>query len=676
MILETPHGRIRFPEGTSQEEAQQRYQAGVQAGKLPPLRTPMQRAGRQLALGTRNVAEGIMTLPDMAANVFRAPMNAALEAMGSDRRSGSFSDALTAMGAPVPETGLEQVMAMGQRGAGAALGGVGLGALAAPAGGVAGGVGQTMAANPATQLAAGFSGGGSAGIAEQMGAGPLGQAAAGIGGGLAAAGGAPMLRSALGGGPQAGQTAAQFRQLGMEPTAGQATQGRLLRATESGLSRFPGSAGVMQRAAGNQGREMGAAIEQRARALAPRADSPIAGAAIDRGITQGFIPQVRARANHLYGRVDRHMPAQTPVALTRTQRVLDELATPATGAQRTTGRLIHPLARQLRDDLRMDAEAALPAQMTAQQFRQATQGTPQATLPYSAVKGVRSRIGERLQTEALVNDLPRAQVKRIYAALSEDIRSAAGTPEARRALAQADRYWARSMDRVERLQRIVNQNTPEGVFRASMAGTREGGSTIREVMRALPHDERQVVTSTVIRQMGRANPGQQVMNEAGDFTEFSVNRFLTQYAGMHPEARRALFQPMGRQFQQDMDSLAAVASNLRQGSQVFSNPSGTGQTVAQLGMAGSAAIALLNGNLGTVGAIGGTSVVANVAARGMTNPAFVNWLAQSTRLPAATFPAQVAILADRAAQTDDEDLALLASWLSMELEQLSTEPEQ
>src|SRR5690606_4822458 len=102
---------------------------------------------------------------------------------------------------------------------------------------------------------------------------------------------------------------------------------------------------------------------------------------------------------------------------------------------------------------------------------------------------------------------------------------------------------------------------------------------------------------------------------------------------------------------------------IRDGSKVFANPSGTANRAAALGYYGSLAAtaggaAMGHGTLPLAGLVI-TGVGANVAARVMTNPRLVHWLAQATEMPASALPQQIVVLK----QMDDPDAEELAAAL-------------
>ncbi|WP_340250890.1 transglycosylase SLT domain-containing protein [Sulfitobacter pontiacus] len=151
--------------------------------------------GRQLGLTGRYIAQGAAGL----AGVVTDPMDYLIaQALGTDQPAPlrqRVSDALTAQGVPLPETGMERVIGAGSEamvGAGASVGAaLGAGRALAP------GVGQASAQMAATAPAAQVSGGLGAGVGQQAtaeaGGGPVAQTVAALGGGMLGSKAASML---------------------------------------------------------------------------------------------------------------------------------------------------------------------------------------------------------------------------------------------------------------------------------------------------------------------------------------------------------------------------------------------------------------------------------------------------------------------------------------------------
>ena len=521
--------------------------------------------------------------------------------------------------------------------------------------------GELLAAQPALQVASTLGGSTAAGVTRESGGGAGAQAVAGLLGGLAPSaaltgaqsGVRGLMRGGEAGRQQLEQAIDDFAVLGATPSVGQGTGRWSMQGAESLLSGGPTSGGVMRRFAEAQNEQIGSGLADVSNQLARNISGERAGRAIERGV-QTFSKNTNAMRKALYWQADQHIPSDTPIGVPNTQRALADLTTPIAGAEATTGAQISPKIQQMADNLAQDVAAAQQA------------GLP--GIPYEAVKRIRSQIGEELSDFSLSTDRPTAQLKRLYGSLSQDLEAAAQAqgPSAVAAVRRANNYFKASADRLETLERVVDKNGgPEKVFQAAMSGTKDGATTLRAVMRSLPEDGQKAVSAAVIKRMGLANPGAQ--NAAGD--AFSPNTFLTNWGSLSPEARRTLFGRYGAGFSEDMDKIARVAERIKEGSEVFRNPSGTANRGAALAYGASLATAIMSGSPLLVGGIVSGGGVSNLAARLMTNPRWVKWLARSTDLPVGALPAQLNVLKRISAENDDPDIAEAADLLSQDAPQ-------
>ncbi len=289
-------------------------------------------------------------------------------------------------------------------------------------------------------------------------------------------------------------------------------------------------------------------------------------------------------------------------------------------------------------------------------------------IPYIALKQLRTRVGEKLNNLTLVTDVSKGELKRLYGALSSDLTEAArqSSPAALKAAQRANRFYSAGRKRIDTVERVIDKNGgPEKVFAAAMSGTKEGATTLRTVMKSIPFEDRNVVTAAVIRRLGKATPGRQdATTEA-----FSISTYLTNWARLSPEARSVLFGRLGREFNKNMKALADVAGNIREGSAVFRNPSGTSQALVAQGTAGATVFSIATGRLSTAATILAGVGAADVFARVLTKPTFVKWLAQTTTVPPGAYAAQLQVLIRAAQQSGDEDLATIAALLEISGEQ-------
>jgi hypothetical protein len=634
--------------GYSDTEIAERFLYGAQAAPSP---TPQRGGlGRQLGLTVRHGLEGAAGALGIAADPIGTTLGAVTGRPYQPLQQ-TVSSGLTRLGVPEAETPAERVVGGASRslaGAGAFVRGGNF--LAQQAQPTMRAVGNFLQQSPRLQAASATSGGGAAELARESGAGPGGQIAAGVLGGFAPGFGPAGTAAAVRGGFRGGEAGRQrvvenlrtFETAGTTPTVGQATEGRIARASESVLSRTPGAAGVMARRAEDQAEEIGAGLEAAASRLSRSTTAAQAGASVERG-AGAFVDKFKAQSRALYNELDAHIPAQSPINLRNTSVVLDELSRPIPGAAATSQALANPKLSGIRQALQEDMTAGSGA------------------LPYEAVKALRTRVGEMLTDSALVSDVPRAQVKRLYAALTQDVQAAASrSPEAMRALNRANNYYKAGMNRLEVLERVIDKNGgPEAVFKAATSGTKEGAFVLRSVMQSLPKENQRDLAAAIVRRLGMAKAS--VQDQTGEV--FSTQTFLTNWNNLSKEAKAVVFNRFGPQFARDMDDISKVAANLRAGSKVYANPSGTGGAAAQFGTVGAFVMSILTGQLQVAGGIAAAAGGANAAARRMTNPNFVRWLAQSTKAPIGTLNQQAVVLQNIAQREGDQEMAEFAATL-------------
>ena len=123
-------------------------------------------------------------------------------------------------------------------------------------------------------------------------------------------------------------------------------------------------------------------------------------------------------------------------------------------------------------------------------------------LPFGAVQRMRTLVGDRLGSPGLTTDVSTGQLKQLYGAISDDIRSAAtgAGPEAAQAFTRANRFYRAGSERIEgTIQPLIGSKVPEKVFDSLISGSKSGGTQIRTVMRSLTPTQQDIVTGTAIR---------------------------------------------------------------------------------------------------------------------------------------------------------------------------------
>jgi len=624
------------------------------------------KAVRGIGLGTRSLAQGLASVPAMVTdNLIAKPLNAAADAVmgeGNGPRLQMLKEATgnlaTHAGLPQPETASERIAQdIVEGGAGAAAGvGVG-GVLARAASPIVSAVGQGLAEGVGTQIASGAAAGAGSGAARENGGGEGAQLAAGLVAGLSPTVGAFAGKAAIRGAVRGGEAGRQqmadniktFEEsAGITPTLGQATQSRGIQAAETALANVPGSSGLMARRGEQQAQALQNAVEDITQKLSPNANGWGAGEAIAKGVN-AFKDNVKTVQKGLYSKLDEFIPAQTPVQVDRSRQALAALNEGIDGAPNLSqffkNSKISSIERAFVDDLDKFAKANVAPGM------QGMGVAPQAgKLPYQAVQKLRSMVGAEIADASLVSDVPRSKWRALYAALSDDLGTAAEAagPSAQQAWSRANQYTKASIQRLEQLESVVNRDAPEKIFKAATSGLSDGGTQINRVMKSMPIENRREVAAAVLQRLGRArNSAQDEMGAA-----FSPESFLTNLAAMSAPARTALFANSGFPgLRQKVEQMGKMASLRREGAQVFANPSGTARQAGLLGSVAGVMSAIATGNVAVLAGLGATAAGARLVGSWATNPRLVKSLADTTVLNPAT-PAAAINVANQAAQTE------------------------
>jgi hypothetical protein len=598
---------------------------------------------RQLGLTARAGVKGFVALPGTVADAASGIVNEGLD-LARGKGNGfrfqttrqALDNVMTGAGLPKAQNATERMVQDVVGGGFGAGGSVATGrVLQSASAPMVQQAGRLLATGPGMQTLSGVTGSGAMGVTREGGGGPVAQAAVGVLGAAAPsaglAGATEGVKRVWRGGEAGRQRVAENIELfrnaaNTHPSVGQATEARFPRAVESLLSKSPGGAGVMTRAAEHQTAAFGQRVNQIADDLAPGASSIKAGESITGGV-EGFKEGFKKLQDRLYDKLDQHIPAQAPVPVGNTEFALKQLNEGIEGAPN--------LSQFFRNSKLVGIDRALQADLE----RSVNGGT----LPYEAVKKLRTLVGREIADNSLVSDVPRSQYRALYGALSEDLGRAASSagPQAQHAWQWANTYSRTQLERLDQLSGIVGKDAPEKVFQAAMSGSAEGDTILRRVVDAIPKDNRKEVAAAVLRRMGRATAGNQ--NDVGNV--FSTETFLTNLNRLSPEAKRTLFDRLGvPSVMKGLRDLSGAATNIREGSKVFSNPSGSGQVIGAQTPAWAAGALLLSGHPAAAGATAAAPLATNALARHLTSPQTVDALARPTSISPAIAPAEINML--------------------------------
>lgn len=242
-------------------------------------------------------------------------------------------------------------------------------------------------------------------------------------------------------------------------------------------------------------------------------------------------------------------------------------------------------------------------------------------LTYQGIKDLRSRFGTKVSDD-LTQDVISSEFKRLYGALSDDLKSAvsaAGGPKALSAFERANGIHKLAMQRREQLEKIVGasgDNTGETVFsriEAMASGTSRGDiATLATARKALGPDAWNELAGSVVQRLGRDAEG-----------AFTADRFVTSWGKLSKEGKAMLFGGNAN-MASALDDIATVASRMKELNK-FANPSGTAQNVMGSSALMGGGFAAGIDPITTATALVGNRAIASILASPATASSMARW---------------------------------------------------
>ena len=427
-----------------------------------------------------------------------------------------------------------------------------------------------------------------------------------------------------------------FKDSGVNPMAGSVSGSETLQGIEQALSRLPASADIIGDKLAKTIDDMGAYALKIVNRLSPSEGRESVGVAVRSG-TDRFVRQFQQTGSRLYDKIDEFVPKGRRIDTANFGDVLDDTLKQFSADPEFAKILDSPFIKSLRS---------------------AQEASTDGKMAYGTLKALRTKIGSALDDSALISDTSQAELKRLYGALSDDMgRAAAESGEGGlQAYTRANAYWNAGRSRIDDvLKPVTDKAMNQDIFQAVMSGTKAGSERLRAFKKSLPEQDWNKLVAQQIREMGKANPGAQ--DVSGEL--FSPATFLTNFNKLSKDAQKTLFS--NREFiglGKAVDNLATMSAALKDTSKM-ANTSGTAQQMRYM--------MLLTGGLGGVygaqqgedpmtGAVQGMAIstlAPYAAAKLITSPAFINWLADGTKVVASGVSAHLGRLAAIAEKNED-----------------------
>ena len=444
---------------------------------------------------------------------------------------------------------------------------------------------------------------------------------------------------------------ADFRKHKIEPMLSAVHSKPLIHNLEQAFSDMMLSGPIIINQAKRTVNQIGQAIDNMAAVHGDAAEAVSAGTAIRFGANE-WRKSFMETSEKLYDRADQFLIGKRgdgfvldldePISLERTLAAMYDTVTtfksnPELGKSLTGGSLL---------DMGHLIETGLTRAQAAKGELAPPDFIPNHLGSFKEIKKLRTIIGESLSNPQVNESFSRQQMKRVYAALSEDMEAYAKTkgPEALKAFRRANDHFRAGMDRQDKIASALDQKfseTPSALYKiiidsSKRGAARESESTLNAYKRSVPKERWDSVVTTIVRQLGEKTPGTRLPDEV-----FSVNTFLTNLHKMSPTAKDIIFGGTRyKDLRAGLDEIYRISGNMKEAGG-YKNTSNTAKSLGVMltfGMlTGGGPTMILGGST----AAGGMGAAASAAIYGLgqigiakliTNPRFIKALSEGGRV--------------------------------------------
>lgn len=409
----------------------------------------------------------------------------------------------------------------------------------------------------------------------------------------------------MGGGPAAVSTAAPAavnaaERIGVDLPKAIATESPLANFVGNVVAKAPGG-GPLVKSIDQAKQDLQGAVGNAADMAGGTIDPAVAGNNYTNAIENSFKPTVKSGLNAAYDNVSAMMDPNK--------------LTPIDNTKSAVGSIIN-----------QRAESGISG------FGKAVDAVAEATrrpdgLTFEGIKGLRTHIGEMLDSGILPEGMSQTDLRRIYGALSDDLRTAAVNSGGQRGLAafeQANDLASKVADWKDGLRKVLGPESRSGegvvgsIVRMAQSGASADVETLAKARSAVPKDVWSDIASTAINKLGVSRNG-----------EWTPAAFATDFRNLSDRGRALLFSSVGKGDVLPYLSDIAEVSKKFVDSGKLANTSGTAGHNALYAAGGAVISGLIGGSwkepLAVIGGIAGVNGTARLLARPATAASLARW---------------------------------------------------
>lgn len=405
-----------------------------------------------------------------------------------------------------------------------------------------------------------------------------------------------------------------FEQSSIQPTAGAVSGNKAIQGAEEFLSKTPTGARTIQKKAAKTLEQTSGVADKIAEMFGPVKTKEGIGGVLRKGSTKA-VETLKKQIGRKEEAFTKAVGEDTLIPVNETIQKFREIFAQFEGAE-TLGSDINKGTQSLFDKVLKDA------------------AKNDGRIPLKALRALRSELGANAKSPltAPIKDVASGKASALYGAITNDIKTAVKnkSPELSRQFDEMMEFEASLFqNEFPLLEKIIKSGYDSKAYKAALSTAKDGGEQLKLLRKSLTPEEWDIVAGSVFDKLGKATAGKQ--NITGD--QFSVGTFLTEWNKLAPEAKDVLFRSgTKKSTREDLDNFLTVIGSLKD-VEAVANYSGTGM----VNNFRQAMFAPLVG--GAAGGIEGAAAatIGQVAlpfgmARLITNPRFVRWLANGSKI--------------------------------------------